>query len=219
MMHSNCRTWRPAKSVLIVDDHPVVRRGVRVLVESSPAFEVVGEADNGFDAIELVAAAGPDIVVMDLSMPQLGGLETLAELHRQFPGITVLVFSLHQSEYFVAQATAAGARAYVCKSDSDHLLPALEAVARHESYLSPGVGDRLAGQSADEAWDRRPLTLRERQVVKFVAEGFSNKGIARKLQISVKTAETHRSSAMRKTGTNSATGLTLYAARNRLVEL
>jgi DNA-binding NarL/FixJ family response regulator len=219
MMHANSRTWRKPKSVLIVDDHPVVRRGVRALVEGSPGLEVVGEAGNGFDAIEAAAATVPDIVVMDLSMPHLGGLETIAELRRQLPEVEVLIFSLHQSEHFLEQATGAGARGYVCKAESDHLVPALEAVARREAYFSPSVGERLVGQSDEEAWDRRPLTLRERQVVKFVAEGFSNKEIARKLNISVKTAETHRSAAMRKTGTNSATGLTLYAARNGLVEL
>jgi DNA-binding NarL/FixJ family response regulator len=219
MMHASSRTWHRAKSVLIVDDHPVVRRGIRALVEGATDLEVVGEADNGFDALDLAAATGPDIVVMDLSMPQLGGIETLTEMRRRQPDIEVLIFSLHQSEQFLRQATEAGARGYVSKAESDHLLPALEAVARREAYFSPTLGDAFAGESDDEAWDRRPLTLRERQVVKFVAEGFSNKEIARKLNISVKTAETHRSSAMRKTGTNSATGLTLYAARNGLVEL
>jgi DNA-binding NarL/FixJ family response regulator len=218
-MHASSRTWHRAKSVLIVDDHPVVRRGIRALVEGSTDLEVVGEADNGFDALDLAAATEPDIVVMDLSMPQLGGIETLAEMRRRQPEIEVLIFSLHQSEQFLRQATEAGARGYVSKAESEHLLPAIEAVARREPYYSPTLSETFAGETDDEAWDRRPLTLRERQVVKFVAEGFSNKEIARKLGISVKTAETHRSSAMRKTGTNSATGLTLYAARNGLVEL
>ena len=219
MMHSNSRAWSTTKAVLIVDDHPVVRRGVRTLVESTPEFEVVGEAGNGFDAIKLVEQAAPDVVVMDLSMPLLGGTDTAAELRRRFPGLEVVIFTLHQGEQQLADATAAGARGYVCKSESDHLIPALHAVARGETYVSPAVSETLAQQSGDEAWDRRPLTMRERQVVKCVAEGQSNKGIARLLKISVKTAETHRSSAMRKTGTNSATGLTLYAARNGLVEL
>lgn len=219
MMHSNCRTCRSVRTVLIVDDHPVVRRGVRTLIEGSPDFEVVGEAGNGFDAIEMAEQIAPDIVVMDLSMPVLGGIDTSAELRQRFPDMSVLIFTLHQGERLLTDAIAAGARGYVCKSESDHLVPALQAVARGEAYLSPAVSETLERQSGDEAWDRRPLTLRERQVVKCVAEGRSNKAIARLLKISVKTAETHRSSAMRKTGTNSATGLTLYAARNGLVEV
>ena len=219
MMHSNSRASSATKTVLIVDDHPVVRRGVRTLIESTSEFDVVGEADNGFEAIALVEQVGPDIVLMDLSMPVLGGIDTAAELRRRFPGLEVVIFTLHQGEQQLADATAAGARGYVCKSESDHLVPALQAVARGEAYFSPAVSETQTQQSGDEAWDRRPLTLRERQVVKFVAEGQSNKGIARLLKISVKTCETHRSAAMRKTGTNSASGLTLYAARNGLVEV
>lgn len=219
MMHTSTRTWCTTKKLLMVDDHPVVRRGIRALVESSADFEVVGEADNGFDAIELAEQIAPDIVVMDLSMPMLGGIDTATELRRRFPELAILIFALHQGERYVADAIAAGALGYVCKSESDHLVPALQAVARGEAYFSPAVSEILARQSGDEAWDRRPLTLRERQIVKFVAEGQSNKSIARLLNISVKTCETHRSAAMRKTGTNSATGLTLYAARNGLVEV
>jgi len=218
-MQTNPRIWRTRKSVLIVEDHPIVRRGVRALVEATSSLEVVGEADNGFDAVELAEATCPDVVVLDLSMPQRGGIETIAELRRQLPDVEILVFTLHQSDHLLEQALEAGARGYVCKAETDHLVPALEAVARSEAYFSPGVSEAVANSSGDEAWDRRPLTRREREVVKFVAEGNSNKDIARLLKISVKTTETHRTSAMRKTGTNSAAGLTLYAARNKLVEI
>lgn len=219
MMQAKTRGWNDRKTVLVVDDHPVVRRGVRSLIEMHTGHEVVGDADNGVRAIELAGQTAPDIIVMDLSMPHLGGLETISELRRRHPRVEILIFTLHQNDQLFAQAVDAGARGYVCKAESDHLIPALEAVARRDSYYSPIVREALEHQSEEEAWDRRPLTSRERQIVKLVAEGHSNKDIARMLKISVKTTETHRASAMRKTGTNSVAALTLYAARNGLVDL
>jgi DNA-binding NarL/FixJ family response regulator len=156
---------------------------------------------------------------MDLSMSRLGGIETIAQLHRRLSGVEILVFTLHRSDHLLAQAIEAGARAYVCKADTDHLVPALEAVARREFYFSPGVNELISHGSGEEAWDRQPLTRREREVTKLVAEGHSNKHIARLLEVSIKTIETHRAAAMRKTGSNCVAGLTLYAARNMLVEV
>ncbi len=219
MIQANYRSWRERKTVLVVDDHPVVRRGVRALIEMHTGHEVIGDVGDGFSAIALAEQTVPDIVVMDLSMPHLGGLDTISELRRRLPRVEILIFTLHQNDQLFAQAIDAGARGYVCKAESDHLVPALEAVARRDNYYSPIVREALEHQSEDEAWDRKPLTLRERQIVKLVAEGHSNKDISRLLNISVKTAETHRASAMRKTGTNSVAALTLYAARNGLVDL
>jgi DNA-binding NarL/FixJ family response regulator len=219
MLHASARTQDTCKAVLVVDDHPIVRRGVRAIVGEMAGFRVVGESDNGFDAIGLAQSLNPDIIVMNLSMPGLGGVEAVAELRRRLPGAEVLIFSRHQGDQMAADAIAAGARGYVCKAESEHLAPALNALARNRRYVSPGVAEALSCQTQDQAWDRRPLTTRERQVVKFVAEGHSNKAISRLLQISVKTTETHRAAAMRKTGTNSIAGLTLYAARNQLVAL
>jgi DNA-binding NarL/FixJ family response regulator len=219
MMRSSARACANSKSVLVVDDHPVVRRGICSLIGCSTGHEVIGEAGDGFDALEFAAAEAPDIVVIDLSMPRLGGMEAIGELCRLLPGVEIEVFTLHRGHMQLAEAIAHGARAYVCKTESEHLIPAIEAVARHEPYISPAVRETATHDSGGETWDRRPLTVRERQVVKLVAEGRSNKQIARMLGISVKTTETHRSAAMRKTGTNTVTGLTLYAARNGLVEL
>lgn len=218
-MIPSARAAYKSKSVLVVDDHPVVRRGIRVLIEASTGHEVIGEAIDGFDALEKAAAMCPDIIVTDLSMPHLGGMEAIGELRRLLPAVEIVVMTVHRSHLQLQDAIEAGARAYVCKTETDHLVPAIEAVARHESYFSPSVSDDISHESAGESWERRPLTLRERQVVKLVAEGRSNKEIARLLGISIKTTETHRSAAMRKTGSNSVTGLTLYAARNGLVEL
>jgi DNA-binding NarL/FixJ family response regulator len=205
--------------VLLVDDHPVVRKGVRSIVESLGRFEIIGEAADGAEAVELADAIEPDVMVLDLAMPGLGGIDVIADLKRRHAGLEILVFTLHRSDHHCLRALDAGARAYVCKSESDHLVPALEAVTRRQRYLSPAVDEALAQQTGEEAWDRRPLTERERQIVRLVAQGNSNKVIARLLQISIKTTETHRASAMRKTGTSSAAALTIYAARNGIVDL
>ena len=219
VIQSNSLPWHGAKTVLVVDDHPVVRKGVRTIVESTERFEIVGEAADGLEAIRQAESLRPDIVVLDLAMPTLGGIETIVELRRRLPGVEILVFTLHRNEKVFLQTMAAGARGYVCKGESDHLGPALEAVARREGYLSPTVSETVAHEATEEVWDRRPLTDRERQIVRLVAQGHSNKEIARLLEISIKTTETHRASAMRKTGTNSAAALTIYAARNGLVDL
>lgn len=218
MIHATSRSWQQSRTVLIVDDHPVIRCGVRALIESASDHTVIGEAGDGFEAIELAETLAPDVVIIDLSMPELSGIDAIAELHRMLPGLAILVFTLHRSDVLLDEARAAGAQGYVCKSESEHLLPGLEAVLRRESYVSPGVSETRP-YSSDEVWDRQALTARERQVVKLVAEGHSNKDIARLLEISVKTTETHRTSAMRKARTKTIAELTLYAARNRLVEL
>lgn len=219
MLHSNSAPGQGARTILVVDDHPVVRAGVKAIVESLDKFEVVGEAGDGWEAIEQADVVHPDIVVLDLAMPRLGGVDTIADLKRRNRDIEILVFTLHQSDHRCMQALAAGARGYVCKSESDHLATALEAVSRRQPYLSPTVNEALSQVTEEEAWDRRPLTDREQQIVRLVAQGHSNKAIARLLGISVKTTETHRASAMRKTGTNSAAALTIYAARNGIVDL
>lgn len=208
-----------AAKVMVVDDHPVVRTGVCAMIESLENFEVVAIASNGSEAIDLIESTNPDIVVLDIAMPRLGGMETIAELKRRASVPEFIVFTLHQSDLLCARVLEAGARGYVCKSESDHLVPALEAVSRRETYVSPAVSDTISQQSNDEFWDRRPLTERERQIVRMVAEGHSTRDIARRLKISVKTAETHRAAAMRKTGSNTAAKLTLYAARNGIVDL
>lgn len=215
----NAGSWSGTRTVLVVDDHPVVRKGVRTIVESLGQFEVVGEAGDGAEAVTAAEATKPDIVILDLAMPHVGGIEAIGELRHRVPGVEILVFTLHRSDQLYLQAIAAGARAYVCKGESEHLGPALEAVSRHLPYSSPAVSEVIAHQSSDELWDRKPLTNRERQIVRLVAEGHSNKEIARMLDISVKTTETHRASAMRKAGVNSVAALTVYAARNGLVDL
>lgn len=188
------------------------------MVEALGTFAVVGEARDGQGAVEQASALDPDIVILDLSMPGTDSIDTITNLRRRHSAIEILVFSLYQSDHRVMEAIGAGARAYVCKSETEHLVPALAAISAQQAYFSPTVRDAML-ESDYEAWDRRPLTSRERAIVRLVAEGHSNKEIALLLKISVKTIETHRAAAMRKTGTNSTAGLTMYALRNAIVEL
>lgn len=207
---------------MVVDDHMVVRRGVRALIESAPGWEVVGEADNGIEAIRLAEQLQPQVIVMDISMPQVGGIDTTVELRKRLPDVEVLILTMHESDQLVAQAMRAGARGYLLKNESDEkLIDALEALARHQPYFSPGVSETLLQGYlvAESAPDPLRLTPRERQIVKLVAEGNSNKKIAMILNVSIKTVETHRSAAMHKVGAKSSADLALYAARNDLVQL
>lgn len=210
------------KRVMLVDDHTVVRRGIRSLIESVPGWIVCAEASDGHEAVRIAAEANPDIVVMDISMPKIGGVDATLQLRKVLPSVEVLILTMHESDQMVGQALRAGARGYLIKSESEEkLMEALEALARHQAYFSPSVSETLlmGYLNAEPQKDAKQLTPRERQIVKLVAEGKTNKRIAIILNVSVKTVETHRSSAMHKIGAKSSADLTLYAARNDLVEL
>jgi DNA-binding NarL/FixJ family response regulator len=222
MINSASRGPPDPKRVMLVDDHTVVRRGLRALIESSPGWEVCAEASEGHEAILVATEMRPDIVVMDLSMPKLGGIDATMQLRKILKGVEILILTMHESDRLVGQALRAGARGYLLKSESeDRLIEALEALARHQPYFSASVSETLLQGylSAEAAVDPKQLTPRERQIVKLVAEGKTNKRIALILSVSIKTVETHRSSAMHKVGAKSSADLTLYAARNDLVEL
>jgi DNA-binding NarL/FixJ family response regulator len=210
------------RRVMLVDDHTVVRRGLRALIESVPGWEVCAEASEGHEALLIAVEMRPDIVVMDLSMPKLGGIDAAMQLRKLLPGIEVLILTMHESGPLVAQALRAGARGYLLKSESeDRLMEALEALAHHDPYFSASVSETLLQGylSIDSSSDPKALTPRERQIVKLVAEGKTNKRIAIVLRVSIKTVETHRASAMHKVGARSSADLTLYAVRNDLVEV
>jgi DNA-binding NarL/FixJ family response regulator len=210
------------KRVMLVDDHTVVRRGIRSLIESVPGWIVCAEASDGHEAVRIAADAKPDVIVMDISMPKIGGVDATLQLRKLLPGVEVLILTMHESDQMVGQALRAGARGYLIKSESEEkLMEALEALARHQAYFSPSVSETLlmGYLNAEPQKDAKQLTPRERQIVKLVAEGKTNKRIAIILNVSVKTVETHRSSAMHKIGAKSSADLTLYAARNDLVEL
>lgn len=210
------------KKVMVVDDHLIVRRGIISMITDDPAFVVCGEADDGPQALEIARETRPDIVVLDISLPRIGGIDVAVQLRRIVPDAEILFLTVHDNEKIVSDALRVGARAYVLKSEcDDKLMEALRALARHQPYFAAHVSERLLESylHAHASFDPVQLSPRERQVVTLVAEGNSNKVIASMLGVSVKTIETHRSSAMRKVGAKSSADLALYAARNRLVQI
>jgi DNA-binding NarL/FixJ family response regulator len=206
---------------MLVDDHTMVRKGLRALIESVPGWEVCAEAEDGLEALSIAASAQPDIIVMDLSMPRLGGIDATVQLRKLVPGVEILILTMHESDHLIDQAMKAGARGYLLKGDSgEKLMEALQTLSRHQPYNSPGGSpSRKGGHSLKSAVDRKRLTPRERQIVKLVAEGNTNNAIADLLGVSIKTVQTHRLAAMRKVGAKSSADLTLYAARNGLVQI
>lgn len=215
-----------ALRILLADDHEVVRRGLRALLETRPGWEVVGEAATGREAVEMVRRLQPEVAIVDISMPELNGLEATGQIVKEAPQTEVLVLTVHDSEEMVWGVLHSGARGYVLKSDAGRdLLAAVEALSRHKSFFSPDISDvvlhgYLQFQSPgvpDLAPSR--LTLREREVVQLLAEGRSNKEVASALGISVKTAETHRANVMQKLSFHSLPDLVRYAVRNKIIGL
>lgn len=210
--------------VLLAEDHALVRSGIRVLLEELADVEVVGEVANGREALTFVASRRPDVVLMDLSMPELNGLDATAQIARKYPGVKVLVLSMHGDEEYVAQALMAGAVGYLLKdAGRAELEIAVRAAARGDTYLSPGVS-RAVIQDYLHASERREtvrdrLSPRQRQVLQLIAEGSSTKEIARKLNLSAKTVETHRSHLMKRLGVHDIPGLVRHAIRMGLVAL
>lgn len=211
--------------ILLADDHDVVRRGLSALLTNRPDWQVVGEAQNGREAVALAVKLKPNVAVLDLSMPELNGLEATRQIRKEVPETEVLVFSMYESEQFVRDLLAAGARGYVLKSDvTTQLLTAVETVARHKPFFTSDVAERvlegflkLGELSAGDGPAAGILTPREREIVQLLAEARSNKEVSAILGISVKTVETHRASIMRKLGISSIVDLVHYAIRNHLV--
>lgn len=208
--------------VLLADDHTLVRAGLRKLLESMPEVTVVGEADDGLALLALAATLQPDLVLMDIAMAGLNGLEATARLLKAQPGIRVLILSMHQNEEYVRQALRNGAMAYLLKDAAPAELElAIQAVQRGETYLSPAVSrgvvsdyvQRLRGDVAPAD----ALTPRQREVLQLVAEGLSTKEIARRLDLSVKTVDTHRSQLMKQLDIHEVAGLVRYALRSGLI--
>jgi DNA-binding NarL/FixJ family response regulator len=211
--------------IVIVDDHSVVRRGVRALLESQPGWEVVGEATTGREAVDAVKRLQPDVVVMDMSLPELNGLEATRQILKEAPRTEVLVLTMHHSEELVRDVLHAGARGYVLKSDADaSLINAVDSLRRHKPFLTGKVtevvlDDYLRRDDEDAADEpHSALTPREREIIQLLAEGKSNKEAASTLSLSVKTIEAHRANLMRKLRLRSVSDLVRYAVRNRIVQ-
>mgnify|MGYP003579300402 CR=1 FL=1 len=211
----------PVRRIIIVDDHDAVRRGIRQLLETKPYYRVVGEATNGREGLELAREAQPDIAIVDYSIPELNGLDLSHALKRELPRIEILLYTMHDREEIVIEVLRAGVRGFVLKSDAEkHLIAALDALSLRRPYFSAAISDTLLEQFLDSKPHplASSLTHREREVVQQVAEGRINKEVAARLDISIKTVETHRASAMRKLKLRTTADLVRYAIRNQLVQ-
>jgi DNA-binding NarL/FixJ family response regulator len=209
--------------ILIADDHELFRRGLAAELTQVPGWVVAGEASNGRDAVELAAALKPDLVVLDLTMPELNGLEAARKIISVNPAARVLILTAHESEQLVREVLSAGAQGYVLKSDAGRILiAALQALLDGRSFFTSNVArmvlDGYLRSESRDASTPETLSAREREIVQLLAEGNSNKDIARTLKISVKTTETHRSNIMRKMGFGSLPELVRYAIRNKIIE-
>jgi DNA-binding NarL/FixJ family response regulator len=210
--------------IMLVDDHEMVRRGLRTVLEGRNGYEICGEAGNGREAVKMAAKLRPDVVVMDLTMPELGGLEATRRILKEVPDCSVLVLSMHESEQLIHEVLHAGARGYVLKSDAGtQMVEAVRAVAEGATYFTSKVSDLMLNayvspRDAEATMNAGvPLTSREREIAQLIGEGKSTKEIASSLGISVKTAETHRTNLMRKLGVHSVSEVVKYAIRNNLV--
>ena len=210
--------------VLIVDDHTLFRAGLRALLTQDPDIEVVGEADNGRDAVRAVGQLAPHLVLMDLSMPEMNGMEAITEIKRRYPDVRVLVLTLHRAEDYIHASLKAGADGYILKdATQEEFRAATRSVMQGKTYLSMDVSAKVVsgylggGSSSGASSVYDSLTHREREVLKLVAEGNSNKYIAEYLNLSVKTVEKHRSNLMSKLDLHNASGLTAYAIEKGLV--
>ena len=210
--------------IFLADDHEVVREGVRRMIENRPGWEICGEASNGRNAVAAVEKLKPDIVIMDLGMPELGGMEATRQIRRSFPETEVLVFTGQDDEQLIHGVFAAGARSYLAKRDiGQHLIAAIESLAEHKPYFTSRTSEiifsrYLDGRSGTAKDKSEGLTAREREIIQLLAEGKSNKEVASILGISIKTAETHRAAVMRKLRMASFADLVRYAIRKKIIE-
>jgi DNA-binding NarL/FixJ family response regulator len=208
--------------ILIADDHDVVRAGLRALIETRQGWEVVAEARDGQEALHAAAETRPDIMIIDYSMPVMNGIEVARQVKARKLRAEILVFTMHDDDAVIRSVVEAGVRGYLLKTDArNHLIEAVETLARHEAYIS----GRVSGSLLDVVGSTRrvreggPLTARERTVVQLIAEGRTNKEICPILNVSIKTVETHRASAIRKLGAKSTADLIRYAIRNRMIDV
>jgi DNA-binding NarL/FixJ family response regulator len=207
--------------ILIADDHEVVRSGLRSILEAHEDWQVVAEARDGTEAIAKATETRPDVAIVDYSLPKMNGLEVTRQIRVRVPTAEILIFTMHDSDVLVGELLEAGARAYLLKSDAKQfLIAAVESLAAHKPFLTGKVSEQLLQSFLSVHRDKSDaaLTPRERVVVQLIAEGNSNKQMSQILNLSVKTIETHRATAMRKLNVKSTAALVRYAIRNKLVE-
>jgi two-component system, NarL family, response regulator NreC len=210
--------------ILLADDHTVVRKGLRLLLESQPEFQVVAEAANGREAVALAEEHRPDVAVMDIAMPLLNGSEAARQITAKLPEVAVVILSMHSDEAYVLKALKAGARGYLVKdSADDDLIQAVKAVSQGKSFFSPAISKMLVEDHIREMQERKLedsfdlLTTREREVLQLFAEGKNNKDVANLLNLSLYTVETHRANIFQKLNLHSSAELVLYAIRKGVI--
>jgi two-component system response regulator NreC len=212
-----------ATKVLLADDHSILREGLRMVLDAQPQIKVVGEANDGREAVDLAEKLHPDVVVMDIAMPNMNGLEATRQIKRRWPEIRVVILTMHENQQYLTQIVKAGASGAVLKrSAGTELLTAIKAAATGQSYFSPSIASMmledyrvlLSGEGVD---DPQVLTEREREVLQLVAEGKTNQEIASALFLSIKTVQTHRAHIMDKLGVHDRTDLVKYAIRTGMV--
>lgn len=213
------------QTIVIAEDHTILRAGLKALLMSNPNFEIVGEADNGRDAIRRVVELKPKLVIMDLSMPGMNGMDAVREIKDRMPEVKALVLTVHSEEEYVLASLQAGANGYVLKdATQNELLIAAERVLEGKTYLSPDVTEKVVNSYLNTSnfnhepvtrWDT--VTQRERQILKLVAEGHTNKSMAEYLCISVKTVEKHRANLMKKLDLHNVSALTTYALEKGMI--
>jgi DNA-binding NarL/FixJ family response regulator len=212
--------------ILVADDHDLMRRGIKTLLESHAGWEVCGEARTGREAIEKAEELKPDIIILDISMPDLNGVEAARRIRKTSASTEILILSMHYSDQLIHEIVDAGVRGYIVKSDSDRdLIIAVETLAKHKPFFTTHVTEVILGNfnvagptPAVPTLITDRLTSREREIVQLLAEGKSSKEVASFLGISVKTAETHRANIMRKLDMHSVSELVRYAVRNQIIE-
>jgi DNA-binding NarL/FixJ family response regulator len=217
----------PALRILVADDHDLMRRGLRAMLETHPGWEICGEAHTGKEAVAKVQELKPHVAILDISMPEMDGIEAARQIRKNAVKTEVLLLSMHYSDQLIRDILDAGVRGYVVKSDSDRdLVLAVEALANHRPFFTPHATElMLTNLSASAAGfangtetlkDR--LTVREREIIRLISEGNSSKEVATTLGISVKTADTHRANIMRKLQVHTVSELVRYALRNQIIE-
>jgi DNA-binding NarL/FixJ family response regulator len=212
--------------ILIADDHEVMRDGTRALIERQPGWEVCGVAGNGRAAVAQAIQLQPNIVIMDMSMPDLNGLDAAIQIKRRLPRTEILIFTAHETDELIREVFEAGAKSYIFKSEAHHfLVDAIQSLSEHKPFFTSRVSEVLfaemlsrSGTAPEATQTKRRLTPREREIVQLLAEGSSNKKVAGLLGISIRTAETHRASVLRKLNLDSLASLVRYAIRNKIIE-
>lgn len=212
------------KNIVLAEDHRLLREGLKALLQTEKDLQIIGEAENGLEAIRCVEKHAPDLILLDLSMPKMSGISVIKEIKSRFPEVKILALTIHESDQYVLEAFQSGADGYCLKDASrDELLIAIKSVLNGKTYISPGISEGimvgyLEGKKiikGSTAWDS--ITQREKDVLKLIGEGYRNKEIADFLNISVKTVEKHRANVMKKLDLHNVSALTAYAIQKKLV--